>query len=326
MTRSPTTIEVTTKLEAGMCQQQQQSPGNASAAAAAAEHPVSPTPTSSAVKMKSSPYDNNSNHNRSSGSSPSSHHHHHHSNYDSYRRVTNKRKRSSGDIGSNGGSNVVFSTKSRYHPIVWSTTIVIPIAILFTWLLQHKSQIFRNNNKEDVSDNDDLANNSGDDDYYKFDNSPIGNSSPEFWGLVWTMILVLCIYMVILPKQVDVRSNGSIGIKTFLVTFQFPHVARAYISEPLLFQKDDFNMIQRPRLKFESHPWSKVVVLRRHGRWDVTVSPKDAQGFIDAIDKVIHQLESTRSSSTTTIPGSNNEDVSGGFGVDSSSKPDLASA
>ena len=115
--------------------------------------------------------------------------------------------------------------------------------------------------------------------------------------------------MVVLPKQVDVRSNGSIGIKSFLVTFQFPKVARAYESEPVLFQREDF---ARPRLKFESHPWSKVVVLRRNGKWDVTVSPKDPKGFIEAIDKVVNQLESMR-----TPPGSEDGD---------SSKPDLASA
>ena len=286
MTQPPATIEVTTRLPDGNgfgvgggngTVNNNDSPGRLPTSTA----PVSPTPTSSAVKAAF------------------------HQPNDPYRKVAAKRKRNDSAINhhsSNGHSAVVFSTQSKYHPIVRVSATVVPVAIVACWLVIHKSQLFRDDQEDNNTDDET-------DDYYKFDSQPIGNSSPEFWGLVWTMITVLCLYMVILPKQVDVRSNGSIGIKTFLVTFQFPSVARAYKSEPVLFQREDF---QRPRLKFESHPWSKVVVLRRHGKWDVTVSPKDPQGFIEAIEKVVNELEPMR-----TPPGSEDGD---------SSKPDLASA
>jgi hypothetical protein len=44
----------------------------------------------------------------------------------------------------------------------------------------------------------------------------------------WTLILIFAIYMVVFPRKVDVRLNGSIGVKTFLITYQFSGVVRAY--------------------------------------------------------------------------------------------------
>jgi len=48
--------------------------------------------------------------------------------------------------------------------------------------------------------------------------------SPTVWILSWSLLLMVGLYMVLLPKQLNIRSNGSLGIKTFLCTFQFSNV------------------------------------------------------------------------------------------------------
>ena len=48
--------------------------------------------------------------------------------------------------------------------------------------------------------------------------------SPTGWILSWSLLLIVGLYMVLLPKQLNIRSNGSLGIKTFLCTFQFSNV------------------------------------------------------------------------------------------------------
>jgi hypothetical protein len=34
-----------------------------------------------------------------------------------------------------------------------------------------------------------------------------------------------------------------------------------------------------------------VVVRRRHGKWDILVTPSDPQGFVQAVEQVVGQLE-----------------------------------
>jgi hypothetical protein len=107
------------------------------------------------------------------------------------------------------------------------------------------------------------------------------------WVMGWTVILIFALYMVVLPRKVDVRSNGSIGVKTSLITYQFSGVVRAYQAG---MGRDDF---LRPRLKFATAfgPPHLVVVRRRHGKWDVVVSPSDPEGFILALERVVSQRE-----------------------------------
>ena len=111
-------------------------------------------------------------------------------------------------------------------------------------------------------------------------------SSCRTWILGWILVLLLVLYMAFLPKQIDVRSNGTVGIKTFLLTFHIDGIVRAYQSG---LGREDF---LRPRIRFatgimESGKQHRVVLRRNHGRWDVVVTPADVEGFLEAVEEMI---------------------------------------
>lgn len=115
--------------------------------------------------------------------------------------------------------------------------------------------------------------------------------SGTVWTLGWTMILIFALYMVILPKQVDIRSNGTIGIKTFLITHQFDDICHAYMAGlgP-----------ETSSIPFGTcYDTSKQVVVRRRGagHWDVVVSPSHAEEFIRTLQSIITKLEIQRGTS-----------------------------
>jgi hypothetical protein len=101
--------------------------------------------------------------------------------------------------------------------------------------------------------------------------------------------------MIFLPRTFDVRSDGTVGVKTMLLTFKFKDVARAY--QAGIFSIEEF---LRPKFNFatsfsEAHT---VVVRQRNGKWDVTCSPADTEEFIAALEKVTSVLELERSESS----------------------------
>jgi hypothetical protein len=148
---------------------------------------------------------------------------------------------------------IVFATPAKYTPFVWVLMALPLLAIVISIILLHPRRT----------------------DY---------RNSSTAWILGWTLLFVLILYMAILPKQIDVRSNGTVGIKTFLLTFHIDDVVRAYESG---IGREDF---LRPRIKFGSSGFSGRVVLRRsHGKWDVVVSPKDIEGFLKAVDKMVKE-------------------------------------
>ena len=246
---------------------------------------------------------------------------------------------------------ILFSTPPRYSPFVW-LLISVPLLVV-------GSQIA-------------LLNNNDGGDY---------RQSSTTWILGWAFILVVVLYMAVLPKQIDVRSNGTVTIKTFLLTFHFDSIVRAYQAG---LGREDF---LRPRLKFAttlgvpavdtccdicgiyrrlkdmlcrtkngrtsdaavdsnqvpvkkpattspglqndsktstpstlsievgSEPNStdgiirnpnstanqneertnetggRVVIRRSHGKWDVVVTPKDPEGFCEAVTKMVSMIE-----------------------------------
>lgn len=154
---------------------------------------------------------------------------------------------------------IVFSSPSYYHRWMW-VIIGIPLLLIFIQII---AILVASAKKEDFV------------------------SSQESWVLGWTLILIFGIYMMVLPKQVDVRSNGNIGIKTFLITYQFRGTVRAYEAG---IGREDF---MRPRLKFATcfHPPHRIVVRRRGGKWDLVVSPTDPEGFLQAVETVCAKLE-----------------------------------
>jgi hypothetical protein len=154
-------------------------------------------------------------------------------------------------------STVVFASLSHYDSIVMAMMSLAPLSILFSMIMINRDKSLQ---EEEVQQ--------------------------KVWILVWTLILVFVIYMAILPRQVDVRSNGSIGVKTALYTYIFTGVCRAYEAG---IGREDF---VRPRLKFgASLTANRVVVRRRHGKSDLVVTPSDPQGFVQAVEQVVGQLE-----------------------------------
>ncbi|KAL3934307.1 MAG: hypothetical protein SGBAC_009945 [Bacillariaceae sp.] len=103
------------------------------------------------------------------------------------------------------------------------------------------------------------------------------------WILLWSILFVGAVYMLVLPKSVDVRSDGTVGVKTMLTTWKFSDVTRAYESS---FSSDELMM---PRIKFAT-AWKvphRVILCRKNGKWDVLVSPVDAREFVQAVNNLV---------------------------------------
>lgn len=101
-------------------------------------------------------------------------------------------------------------------------------------------------------------------------------------GLFWGTLFVLAIFVLVLPKGFDVRSNGVIGVETLLTTWKFADIERAYPAP--VSSRDMFD----PRFKFATtfHQPYRVLVRRRNHKWNVLVSPVDAEEFINAVNKL----------------------------------------
>jgi hypothetical protein len=154
-------------------------------------------------------------------------------------------------------ATVVFASLSRYDYVVVAIMSLAPLSIILNIIMVNRNKSLE---EEEVQQ--------------------------KVWILVWALILVFVIYMAVLPRQVDVRSNGTIGVKTALFTYIFTGVCRAYEAG---IGREDF---LRPRLKFAaSFTGNRVVVRRRHGKWDIVVTPTDPQGFVQAVEQVVGQLE-----------------------------------
>jgi hypothetical protein len=103
--------------------------------------------------------------------------------------------------------------------------------------------------------------------------------------LVWSTVAIIILFIFILPVSVEVRSDASIGVKTLVITYSFIEAARAYKADSI------WEGALRPRIKFATSLDSRVIVRRKHGWWDLALSPDDADGFIQAVADVAQQLE-----------------------------------
>lgn len=112
--------------------------------------------------------------------------------------------------------------------------------------------------------------------------------SSKIWLLSWCFILIAVIYMAVLPRQVDVRSSGTVAIKTCLLTFHIDDIARAYCGYNT---ESEYDSCFRPRVKFATslNKDGAVVIRRHHGKWDVIVTPQDPEGFVHAVEEVLRQ-------------------------------------
>jgi len=115
-------------------------------------------------------------------------------------------------------------------------------------------------------------------------------NSSTVWVLGWCFILIMVLYMAILPRQVDVRSNGTVAIKTCLLTFHIDDIARAYRGCNI---DSNYDSLLRPRVRFATSfdRDGAVVIRRHHGKWDVVVTPQDPEGFVHAVEDMVRQKE-----------------------------------
>jgi hypothetical protein len=110
--------------------------------------------------------------------------------------------------------------------------------------------------------------------------------SSTAWILGWMFLLVIVLYMAVLPKQVDVRSNGTVAVKTFLLTFHIDGIVRAYQGGS--WKSEDY-FLRRKTIRFNTTFDEPVVIRRSHGKWDVIVTPEDPAGFINAVEQMVRE-------------------------------------
>ena len=117
-------------------------------------------------------------------------------------------------------------------------------------------------------------------------------NSSTIWALGWCFIFIMVTYMAILPRQVDVRSNGTVAIKTCLLTFFIDEIARAYRGGNIESNYNYQNLL-RPRVMLATSldKDGAVVIRRNHGKWDVLVTPEDPEGFVNAVEEMVRKKE-----------------------------------
>jgi len=113
-------------------------------------------------------------------------------------------------------------------------------------------------------------------------------NSLTIWILGWCFIFIMVLYMAVLPRQVDVRSNGTVAIKTCLLTFFIDDIARAYRGCNI---ESTCDSLVRPRLLLATSLDSAVVIRRHHGKCDVIVTPEDPEGFVHAVEEMVRKKE-----------------------------------
>lgn len=96
--------------------------------------------------------------------------------------------------------------------------------------------------------------------------------------------------MAVLPRQVDVRSNGTVAVKTCLLTFFIDDIARAYRGCNI---ESNYDTLLRPRVMLGTNldRDGAVVIRRQHGKWDVVVTPEDPEGFVHAVEEMVRRKE-----------------------------------
>ena len=152
--------------------------------------------------------------------------------------------------------NVVFETPSKYDSFVVIILSICLLSILFSF--------YKVYGDDSISDNE---------------------RKQAYTTLIWTPVSLSIVFALVLPHSLQVRSDSSIGIRTLFVTWWFSDVAEAIENRPFT------EHCRRPRYKFATALFSnRVLIRRRRGHWDVLVSPREVDAFIQAISRVSSEL------------------------------------
>lgn len=145
-------------------------------------------------------------------------------------------------------NQVVFESPASYHLWTWILISIAPVATLLSMVIVKHDHTFPPQMKADV-----------------------------LFCLLWTTIALILLFISILPRLYRVYSNGTISVKTCIFTFRFSNATGAADDPPF----EDWSKV----LKFSTN-FTKRVIVRRSGGWDILVSPKDTKGFVEAVWKV----------------------------------------
>lgn len=175
------------------------------------------------------------------------------------KRSPTKKSRKSSSAQKRKRKTVVFATKSKYHWFVLFCMLTPFLTILLRVILFDAQDDYKN--------------------------------SSTIWAMGWISVFLVVLYMAVIPRKVDVRSNGTVAVKTCLLTFFIDDIAGAYRGSN---NAEYIRHILRPHfLLITSVDRNDIVVIRRkHEKWDVTVSPEDVDGFLEALEGMLLKEES----------------------------------
>ena len=164
-------------------------------------------------------------------------------------------KNMTGETKAQREPRVVFETLSKYDSFVVILLSICLLSILFAFYKVYAS--------DSLSDDE---------------------RKQAYTTLIWTPISISLVFALVLPHSLQVRSDSSLGIRTLFVTWWFSEVTEAVVNPPFS------EHCRRPRYKFATALFRhRVVVRRRKGHWDVLVSPRDVDAFIQAIARLSHE-------------------------------------
>ena len=124
--------------------------------------------------------------------------------------------------------------------------------------------------------------------------------SSTVWVLGWSCLLILGLYLTFLPRHVDVRSTGTVALKTSILTFQFDAIDRATYNDGIK-EGDDAPppdgwawsgwALRRIRCATSLCGGTQVLLQRTpsSAKWDVLLTPQDPDGFMAAVNDMVHQ-------------------------------------
>jgi len=148
------------------------------------------------------------------------------------------------------GSKVVFTSRVKYGVFFWSCIAFVLVTSLLRCLF--------------------LA--------AKIDNYE--ERMEMIWSLFWSFSSILIVFVFVIPVEYQIRSDASIDVSTVFKTYNFTDSCRAYKAS------GPFDSLSRAKIKFAMDLHSRVIVVRKHGRWDLLLSPVDMDGFIQVVNNV----------------------------------------
>ena len=171
---------------------------------------------------------------------------------------------------------IEFETSSVYHPVLVVLWSIAPVALLVTGVVLSGLE----SNEDDAN----LAEGAGDNTASAMNGVEKEGSAALCWA-VGGVTLLLILYGMFLPRALVViqdndKDDGvppTIAIQATCWMWRFPHVTQAYESSawkhPAVFRN------------FATSCRRCVVVHQGNTRWLILLSPTDAKGFVQAVEK-----------------------------------------